>query len=405
MKYDFTSIMDRRGKDAIAVDGLGGMPGFAPDLPKEGFDIIPMWVADMNFPTVPTIPEAIIERAKHPAYGYFSATQEYYDSIIKWQEKRNGVTGLKKEFIGYENGVLGCVISALKAFSAPGDGVLLHSPTYIGFTLSISNSGRRIVHSPLKKDDHGVWRMDYEDMDAKLKAEKIHVAVFCSPHNPCGRVWERWEVEKAMEVYKNNSCVVISDEIWSDIILGDHRHIPTQSVSEDAKNRTVAVYAPSKTFNLAGLVGSYHIIYNSYLKDRVTAQSSKPHYNEMNVLSMHALIGAYKPEGYEWVDELCQVLTENVEYACSYIKKHFEGVKVSKPEGTYMLFLDCEEWCKAHGKDVGELEKAGWDVGVAWQDGRIFHGPYAIRMNLALPMARVKEAMERLDRYVFNGLS
>lgn len=405
MKYDFTSIMDRRGKDAIAVDGLGGMPGFAPDLPKEGFDIIPMWVADMNFPTVPTIPEAIIERAKHPAYGYFSATQEYYDSIIKWQEKRNGVTGLKKEFIGYENGVLGCVISALKAFSAPGDGVLLHSPTYIGFTLSISNSGRRIVHSPLKKDDQGVWRMDYEDMDAKLKAEKIHVAVFCSPHNPCGRVWERWEVEKAMEVYKNNSCVVISDEIWSDIILGDHRHIPTQSVSEDAKNRTVAVYAPSKTFNLAGLVGSYHIIYNSYLKDRVTAQSSKPHYNEMNVLSMHALIGAYKPEGYEWVDELCQVLTENVEYACSYIKKHFEGVKVSKPEGTYMLFLDCEEWCKAHGKDVGELEKAGWDVGVAWQDGRIFHGPYAIRMNLALPMARVKEAMERLDRYVFNGLS
>lgn len=405
MKYDFTSIMDRRGKDAIAVDGLGSMPGFTPEPPREGYDVIPMWVADMNFPTVPTIPEAIIERAKHPAFGYFSATKEYYDAIIKWQEKRNGMTGLKKEFIGYENGVLGCVISTLEAFSAPGDGVLLHSPTYIGFTQSINNNGRRIVHSPLKMDDQGVWRMDYEDMDAKLKAEKIHVAVFCTPHNPCGRVWERWEVEKAMEVYKDNACVVISDEIWSDIILGDNRHIPVQSISEDAKNRTIAVYAPSKTFNLAGLVGSYHIIYNPYLKDRVTAQSSKPHYNDMNVLSMHALIGAYKPEGYEWVDELCQVLTENVEYACGYIQKHFKGVKVSKPEGTYMLFLDCEEWCKTHSKEMGELEKAGWDVGVAWQDGRLFHGPYAIRTNLALPMARVKEAMGRLDRYVFNAFS
>ena len=142
MKYDFTSIMDRHGKDAIAVDGLG--TGFAPDLPKDGFDIIPMWVADMNFPTVPTIPEAIIERAKHPAFGYFQATDEYYDSIIQWQATRNGVTGLTKEAIGYENGVLGGVISALTAFAAPGDGVLLHSPTYIGFTMSINNNGYRL---------------------------------------------------------------------------------------------------------------------------------------------------------------------------------------------------------------------------------------------------------------------
>lgn len=401
MKYDFTSIMDRRGKDAIAVDGLG--TGFAPDLPRDGFDIIPMWVADMNFPTVPTIPEAIIERVKHPAFGYFQATDEYYDSIIQWQATRNGVTGLTKEAIGYENGVLGGVISALTAFAAPGDGVLLHSPTYIGFTMSINNNGYKIVHSPLKKDENGIWRMDYEDMDAKLKAEKIHVVVFCSPHNPCGRVWERWELEKAMEVYKANDCIVISDEIWSDIILEGYKHIPTQSVSDWARQNTVAVYAPSKTFNLAGLVGSYHIIYNKYLRDRVVAKSSKPHYNDMNVLSMHALIGAYKPEGYTWVDELRQVITGNVDYACEYIRTHFEGVEVSRPQGTYMLFLDCTQWCDKHGKTIDELEKAGWDVGVAWQDGRMFHGPCAIRMNLALPLSRVKEAFGRLDKYVFNA--
>ena len=243
--------------------------------------------------------------------------------------------------------------------------------------------------------------MDFEDMDRKIKENKIHAAVFCSPHNPCGRVWERWEIEKAMEVYKANDCVVISDEIWSDIILGDYHHIPTQSVSEDAKNRTIAVYATSKTFNLAGLVGSYHISYNSYLQDRVRSQSSKSHYNEMNVLSMYALIGAYQPEGYEWVDELRQVLTENVDYACDYIENHLEGIQVSKPQGTYMLFLDCTKWCENHGKSLDELLKAGWDVGVIWQDGRPFHGKNSIRMNLALPLSRVKEAFDRLNRYVF----
>lgn len=399
MKYDFTSQIDRHGRDAIAVDALG--TGWAPGAPGDGFDAIPMWVADMNFATAPTIVDSVIERAKHPLFGYFDPSDAYYDSIIRWQETRNGVTGLTKDCIGYENGVLGCVVSSLNAFAAPGDAVLLHSPTYIGFTNCITGSGFRIVHSPLEKDADGIWRMDFADMDRKIKENHIHVAVFCSPHNPCGRVWERWEIEKAMEVYKANDCVVIADEIWSDIILNGNRHIPTQSVNEDAKNRTIAVYAPSKTFNLAGLIGSYHIIYNSYLRDRVRAQSSKCHYNSMNVLSMHALIGAYKPEGQEWVDELCTVLSANINYACSFIAQHFDGVSVSKPQGTYMLFADCTDWCRAHGKSLDELLRAGWDVGVAWQDGRPFHGEYSIRMNLASPASRIEEAFARLQKYVF----
>ena len=162
MKYDFTSILDRRGRDAIAVDGLKG-DGFSPAPPKAGFDAIPMWVADMNFPTVPTIQEAIIERAKHPAFGYFQATDAYFDSIIRWHEKRNGVTGLKPEHIGYENGVLGGVISALNCVCSRGDKILIHSPTYIGFTMSLKNNGYEAVHSPLVKDENGVWRMDFAD--------------------------------------------------------------------------------------------------------------------------------------------------------------------------------------------------------------------------------------------------
>lgn len=401
MKYDFTSIMDRHGMDAIAVDALGN-PG-VPGAPKEGFDPIPMWVADMNFPTVPTIPQAIIERTKHPAYGYFNPREEYYNAIIKWQETRNGVKGLEAKHIGYSNGVLGGVISALNVFCSKGDKVLLHSPTYVGFTGSLTNNGYDIVHSPLVKDAQGIWRMDYEDMEKRIVDNSIHAAVFCSPHNPCGRVWEREEIEKAMEIFKKHNVYVVSDEIWSDIIMLGHKHIPTQSVSEDARQRTVAMYAPSKTFNLAGLVGSYQIIYNDWIRDRVAKESSLSHYNSMNVLSMHALIGAYQPEGYEWVDELREVITGNVDYAISFIEEHFEGVTLSRPQGTYMLFIDCESWCKKHGKTMDELIRAGWDVGVIWQDGRPFHGEYSIRINLALPLTKVQEAFGRLDKYVINA--
>ena len=404
MKYDFTSIIDRRGKDAKAVEGIGHKVwGNEPDAPKDGFDPIPMWVADMNFATCPSVPAAIIERAKHPLYGYFSASDVYYEKIIQWQTERNGFRDLKREYIGYENGVHGCVTSAVQTLTAPGDKVLLHSPTYVCFAADVEYLGRTSVYSPLKKDENGVWRMDYEDMDAKLKANNIHLAIFCSPHNPAGRVWERWELEKAMEVFEANQCFVISDEIWADITYTGHQHTPTLMVNDWAQEHTVAVYAPSKTFNLAGLIGSYHIIYNKYLRDRVTAHGDNTHYNEMNVLSMHALIGAYSDEGREWVSELLQVLEGNCKYACDHIRQHYDGVDVSMPQGTYMLFLDLTDYCRRTGKTLDQVIKAGWDVGVAWQDGRAFHGPCHIRMNLASPLSRIQEAFHRLDKYVFNA--
>lgn len=400
--YDFTTIIDRHGKDALAVDSVGsGRMG--PGGPKEGFEVIPMWIADMNFATVPTVQQAMIERAQHPCFGYFETADAYYNAIIRWHEQRNGVTGLTKEHIGYENGVLGGVTSMVNVLASKGDKILVHSPTYIGFTHALENNGYHFVHSPLVLDENNIWRMDFEDMEKKIVENDIHVTIFCSPHNPCGRVWERWEIEKAMELFKKYDIFVISDEIWSDLTLPGQKHIPTQSVSEDARNRTAAFYAPSKTFNLAGLVGSYHIVYNKWLRDRLRKESSLSHYNSMNVMSMHALIGAYQDEGYVWVDEVRQVIQENVDYACDYIQKHFEGVSVSRPQGTYMLFVDCTEWCEKHGKTIEQVIQAGWDVGVAWQSGTAFHGPCHIRMNLALPMSRVQEAFARMDKYVFNA--
>lgn len=402
MTYDFTTIMDRKGRDALAVDGLGVLPG-APGAPKNGFDAIPMWVADMNFPALPTITEAIVQRVAHPAFGYFLPSDAYYEAIIDWQASRNGVQRLTKEAIGYENGVLGGVVSALNVCCSRGDKVLVHAPTYIGFTGTLKNNGYEIVHSPLVKDEAGVWRMDFADMEQKLRQGHIHAAVFCSPHNPTGRVWERWEFEEMMALFAKYDVFVVSDEIWSDLTLPGYQHILTQSVSNDARQRTMALYAPSKTFNLAGLVGSYHIIYNDWLRDRIVKESSLCHYNDMNVLSMHALIGAYRQEGKLWVDELRQVLGSNVAFACETIRTRFDGVAVSRPQGTYMLFVDCSDWCDAHGKRIDDVLQACWDVGVAVQDGRPFHGSCHLRMNLALPHSRVEEAFARLDRYVFNA--
>ena len=402
MKYDFTSILDRKGKDAIAVDNIGPT-GWGPDGPKEGFDAIPMWVADMNFPVLPAIQEAMVQRINHPTFGYFSPRQEYFDAIINWQARHNGVTGLKPEHIGYENGVLGGVVTALNVLCSRGDKVLVHKPTYVGFTHALGDNGYNIVHSPMYVDEDEIWRMDFEDMERKIVEHKIHAAIFCSPHNPCGRVWERWEIEKAMELFRKYDVYVISDEIWSDLILPGHKHIPTQSVSEDAKMRTVAMYAPSKTFNLAGLVGSYRIIYNNWLRDRVDKEATLSHYNGQNVLSQYALIGGYSKVGAEWLGQLNRVIEKNVELACCYVDARFGGVKVCRPQGTYMLFLDCTGWCQRTGKTMDDILKAAWDVGVALQDGRAFHGDHHLRVNVALPTERVREAFERLDQYIFNA--
>ena len=262
MKYDFTTILERKGHDALAVDALGE-PGF-PGLPEEGWSVIPMWVADMNFPVPPVIQEHLNRRISHPAFGYFEPSEEYYSAIVNWQEKRNRVSGLTKDQIGYENGVLGGLMSALTVICVPGDRILVHEPTYIGFRHSLSNAGYRLVPSPLVRDGDGVWRMDFEDMERKFREKNIHAMIFCSPQNPSGRVWTAEEMERMMDLCRRYDVYVISDEIWSDLILTHSpvSHTPLQNLSEEARQRTIALYAPSKTFNLAGLVGSYHIIRN-----------------------------------------------------------------------------------------------------------------------------------------------
>ena len=404
MTFDFETIIDRRGKDAVAVDApavqMSG--GFFPETKvQEEFSIIPMWVADMNFQTAPAVAQAIRSRADHHLYGYFLPPSQYFQSIINWQKERNGVTDLKPEHIGYENGVLGGVVSALRILCSNGDPVLVQTPTYVGFTHSLEDNGWKSVLNPLKRDAECIWRMDYEDMERKIIENHVHAAIFCSPHNPSGRVWQAWEIEKAMEIFARHDVYVIADEIWSDLTLPGYHHIPTQSVSEDARNRTIALYSPSKAFNLAGLVGSYHIVYNAYLRDRIRREATMTHYNHMNVLSMHALMGAYSEQGAKWLDALREVIADNQKTAVDFIRKNLPGVRVDMPEGTYMLFLDCTQWCQMHGVDIETLQKRGIAAGVIWQDGRPFYGENHIRLNLALPKSMLREALRRMQEIIF----
>lgn len=403
MKYDFDKIIDRHGWDALAVDPHPESPYRKGIELKHGLtDHIPMWVADMNFPTCPKIQESVIKRVEHPCFGYFMTRPEYYGAIKYWHKIRKGADDFGWENVGYENGVLGGVACVLRVVLPEGGKVLLNTPAYVGFTHVLEEAGYEAVHSPLYRDENNIWRMDYDDMEARIKENDLKIAIFCSPHNPTGRVWEREEIEKALALFAKYDMTVISDEIWSDLILNGNKHIPTQSISDDAKNRVVALYAPSKTFNLAGLIGSYHICYNKELNRKLYKSGRITFYNDINVLSMYALMGAYTPEGDEWLTQLLDVLTHNADYACDYIEKHFDGVRVSHPQGTYMLFIDCSEFLEKKGMTTAELLKKGWEAGVDWQDGEAFFLPHSIRLNLALPRPLLEEAFRRLDEYVFN---
>ena len=363
--------------------------------------VIPLTAADPDYPVAPEIQEAMMDYVKD---GYFSYTPklgypEFKDSISKALMERKGEEIDPELILPIDSAARGMYVIA-QTVLRQGDEMIVFDPVDYLFRESCLAAGGKVVLFPAKLKDGYI---DLSELENYI-TPKTRMIGLCNPHNPYGVVYRPEDLEHIMSLCEKYNLYIMNDEIWSDIILDGHKHIPTQSVSEDAKNRTIAVYAPSKTFNLAGLIGSYHIIYNKYLRDRVIKQSELSHYNSMNVLSMYALIGAYKTEGYEWTDELRTVITKNVNYAYDFITRNFKGVKLAKPEGTYMLYLDCGEWCREHGMTMDELIKAGIAVGVVWQDGRPFNNPSAIRMNLAVPYSLVVEAFDRLDKHVFNKM-
>ena len=398
-RYDFETVMDRRGLDSMKWDMIP-IPGAKVE---EGFSHIPMWVADMDFPTAPSVIDAIVGRLfASPAMGYFGLEGTgFYDAIKKWHKERNNVEIVDNDVISYENSVLGGVSNVIRVYTEEGDPVLLHSPTYIGFTGTVNAAKRTIVLSELVQDEEGTYRMDFEDMEKKVVENNIKVAIFCNPHNPTGRVWEPWEIQAFVELMVKHDVKIISDEIWSDFIM-EGKHVPAWSVSELAKDKVSCMYACTKTFNLAGLVGAYSVIHNDECRAKCRELAAQTHYNQPNVLSVHALVGAYN-EGGEYVDELIKVIKSNQQHAYDVMQTWGGLVKTQKPQGTYVMFLDWTEFCEKRGKTMDEVLQKCVSVGVICQDGRPFHGPCHSRFNFACPHSSVVEAFDRLTKYVINA--
>ena len=395
MTYNFDERIDRTGRGQAKWEPAGLKEMFGDE------NMLSYWVADMDFRVAQPIRDALIEAAEHGCIGYTGLDPAFYNAYINWQKRRNGWEP-DVSWFRYTPGVVPAINLLLLAMTNEDDEILIQRPVYYPFTDSIVKQKRTVVSSSLVNKG-GRYEIDFEDFEKKASSPKCTAFVLCNPHNPVGRVYTEEELRKMGEICNRHGVFVIADEIHSDLIAKGHKHVVYAKLGKEFEQNCAVCHAPSKTFNLAGLIGSYHIIYNKYLRDRVTAHGDATHYNEMNVLSMHALIGAYSDEGREWVSELLQVLEGNCKYACDHIRQHYDGVDVSMPQGTYMLFLDLTDYCRRTGKTLDQVIKAGWDVGVAWQDGRAFHGPCHIRMNLASPLSRIQEAFHRLDKYVFNA--
>ena len=389
MQYDFNKICSRRGTGSIKWD-LYPMKTNHPDP-------LPMWIADMDIPTPDFVVDAMRRRLDHPMFGYFKPDERFYSSIIRWHRERYGVGDLKEANISYQHSVLGALSSAVEAFTVKGEGVLVQTPGYAKFREIIEMRGRRVVKNPLIWDG-ATYRLDFEDMERKIVEEKIRLAVFCSPHNPTGRGWTREELETYAEICLRHGVLMVSDEIWADFSRGEG-HIPLHSVSEEAKNRTISFYSPTKAVDLAGLVISYGVICDAELMRRFQAQSNLSHYNNCNALSMEASIAAYS-QGGEWVDALNCHIGKNTEYVYRFIQENMPGVRTWKAEGTYLMWLDFS----GLGLTADEVvSRCCSDAGVLLNDGRtcIDDGDCCMRMNVAAPESYVREGMERLRAAFF----
>jgi cystathionine beta-lyase len=379
MRYDFDKVIDRKNTDSIKWETY-----------KE--DVLPLWVADMDFEVAEPICEAIRNRASHSIYGYTSPGDEYYSAMFSWWKNRHDFE-LKKDWILFSPGVVPSVNMLIQAFNQPGDKVLIQVPVYTPFFEAIKNNGCQVVENPLI-NDNGRFLIDFEDLEMKLRDPRVTVMVLCSPHNPVGRVWTREELTRVGELCLKHNVIVISDEIHSDLVYKEYKHIPFASISEEFKQNSATCVAPSKTFNLAGLSTSSVIIPNKSHRQRFSNVMSR---NGMDLANLFGIVGteaAYK-YGEEWLQQLLDYLKGNLEYLKEYVNAEMPKIKVIEPEGTYLVWLDCTEL----GMKGDELFKFFLkEAKVSFSKGSIFgkEGEAFERINIACPRSLLKEGLRRM---------
>lgn len=394
--YNFDKIINRKGTNCLKYD-------FAVERGKPA-EVLPLWVADMDFQVSEEITKSLHAAVEHGIYGYTQPKDPYYNAIMNWM-KKNHQWETKREWIVKTPGVVFALSAAVKAFTKPGDAVLIQNPVYYPFTNIIRDNDRRVIDNTLvyeKRVTEGKsqYSIDYEDFERKIVQENIKLFILCNPHNPVGRVWTREELQYLGEICLRHHVIVVSDEIHNDFVYPGFEHTVFANVDPRFAEFTVTCTAPSKTFNLAGLQISNIFISNETLREAFQKEIDKTGYDEPNALGAVACEAAYRG-GQEWLDQLRAYLLENLNFLRAYLQEKIPQIHLVEPEGTYLVWLDCSE-LGISGKELDQfiVEKAG-----LWLDGGAMFGPSGAdfqRVNIACPRATLELALDKLKAAVDN---
>ena len=383
MKYNFDEVIERRGSGALKTDRL-----------KERFgreDLLAAWVADMDFATPPFIIEALKSRLDHPIFGYNVEPEEYRKLIIEWEKKLHN-WDIQPEWLSFIPGIVKGIGMVINVFTQPGEDVFIMPPVYHPFRITAEMNGRRVVNIPLLEDGKGNYTIDYQ------KFEEIEtkggVLILSNPHNPGGRIWEEEELKKLASICKSKNILVISDEIHADMALWGKKHVPFMTVSEDAKENSITFCAPSKVFNIPGIVSSFAIVPNEEIRNKFYGWLQANEFNEAPELSLVATCAAYK-YGEEWRRQMLSYIEKNIQYTEKFVSENLPGIKALRPDASFLVWLDC--------RDLGLTQKELVDrfvnkARVALNDGSMFgkEGEGFMRLNVAMPTAKLHEVLERL---------
>jgi len=400
MKYDFDKEINRKGTNSVKWEfikhGDGLLYREEPDGSSSSTRLLPMWVADMDFPCPEPVVEALITRSQHKIFGYTSPTDSYFSAIVNWMKKRHKWE-IEPEWICTTPGVVPALNMLVKTYISPGDKVLIQTPVYYPFNKAVENSDGVLVTNPLIYED-GCYSMDFADLEQKTKDPQVKMAILCSPHNPVGRVWTKDELLRFGEICLRNNVLVVSDEIHGDLILKGYVFTPFAGISETFAQNSIVCTAPSKTFNLAGLKTSNIIIPNEKLRTRFKKTLERTGLKGVNAFGVVALEAAYN-HGDEWLAQVLDYIMGNLRYLQEFIAEHLPQITVVPLEGTYLVWLDC------HRLGLGklELEQAMLEEAKVYLDeGYIFgvEGEGFERVNLACPRSVLVEALERIRKVI-----
>lgn len=384
MSINFDEIINRENTNSIKWDRRKSIVGTE--------NVIPLWVADMDFSSPKEVREAMMERLQHPIYGYTYINDSYYEAAVNWFYKRFGWK-VDRDWICFAEGVVPGLNTIIAALTKPGDEVIIQTPVYPPFYKVIENNGCKVVENPLINND-GYYEMDFEQLE-KCISNRTKALILCSPHNPVGRVWTKEELTKLSEFCIKHDLIVVADEIHGDIVYEPCVHTVFSTISEEASERSIICTAPNKTFNIAGFKTANIIIKNEKLRRAYNLQNEKMFIEGLNIMGAVAQEAAYT-YGEEWYQELMNYLKENIDFTLNYFKEYIPEIKVKKPEGTYLLWLDC----RALGLNAEELFKFFINkCGVWLNGGEAFgiKGSGYMRMNLGTNRSTLKLALKGIE--------